>query len=622
MVIGKFLKFRNVKNYYLFLVLLLIVSCTEETTIVDQEYSREVVLSAEVINDDSKSTVDGNGTFLWAKGDKISVWAENEIRGAFQTFTLNSGAGTSSATFRGIVVGEGMELSTCAIYPAGAHKLEGSLLSVNLPKVYNIGNSFANTNAPMIAMLGYGETISFGHMAGLMTFTFKNVPVGVSSFVLTSADKDITGSFEVDLEGGLAMIKATPLTTNNTVTVNFTPLTQEQDITINVPMPIGTYNGMNYQLLDKDGNVVTESSSNATNTVARKKQIIMPSVRFHPEYGVPQNISSNGTANSYIVSEAGYYNFRTKLSGAIFDGFHTKSLTLKAKSAKLLWDDVSGKDLLSNIEFSDGYISFATDGTEGNAIIAAYDNVNPDAAEANIVWSWHIWCTDTPEVLMVENADGEMFELMDRNLGAISANPSDGDKTFGLVYQWGRKDPFRLVDKRDASVSLPYSTILLSVQKPDIFLKGNDWTNEPNDLLWGAIVSGNITHYVKTIYDPCPSGYKVASKDALTGFDLADADTFDKGYYFSTSNTGIWLPAGGYIIPTGSVRGNPTAYNDDQAYTGYYWNADAYVNDDQSIRGGYYLKIAEGEVKPARFSTEENRAFARSVRCIKDSTNY
>lgn len=614
------LKSRLVKKYSYLIVLacLFLGGCSEEYSDHEQEYAREFILSVDVNDVESKSAIDSNGGFYWTKGDKISVWAENEVKGAFQTFTLNSGEGTTSATFRGVVVGKDMELGKCAVFPAGAHKLNGNTLSVNLPDVYNLGNAISNTKAPMIAMLGYGETISFGHMAGLMTFTFQNVPKGVCTFILTAADKDITGYFDVDLDEGLATIEAAPLTTRNTVTVNFTPLTQEQDITLHIPMPIGTYNGLSYKLLDESGNVVTESSSKATNVVARKKQVVMPSVKFHPTYGVPETLSSNGYANCYIVTKPGYYNFRAKITGAIFDGFHTDNLTIKPKSAKFLWDDVSGVDVVSNVEFIDGYVTFESKGVEGNAVIAVYDKEDPNASDATILWSWHIWCTDTPEVITVSNANGKIYEFMDRNLGATSADPADAANTFGLVYQWGRKDPFRLMPKRDAAVSLPYSTILISVQKPDIFLKGDDWTSERNDHLWGAVTSNGTTYYTKTIYDPCPYGYIVAPKESMSGFALADVLTaFDKGYLFPTLSSEMWIPAGGYIIPTGSVRGNPTVYNDDQLYTGYYWNSDPYAPADKDIKGAYYMKIAENEVKPSRTSTEENRAFARSVRCIK-----
>lgn len=79
-------------------------------------------------------------------------------------------------------------------------------------------------------------------------------------------------------------------------------------------------------------------------------------------------------------------------------------------------------------------IAFST-GAEflkGNAAIAAKD------AEGTILWSWHIWLTDKPKDQAYNNGAGTM---MDRNLGATSATPGDAG-ALGLLYQWGRKDPF------------------------------------------------------------------------------------------------------------------------------------------------------------------------------------
>lgn len=83
---------------------------------------------------------------------------------------------------------------------------------------------------------------------------------------------------------------------------------------------------------------------------------------------------------------------------------------------------------------------------EGNAVISyRVDN--------NVYWTWHVWVTDDP-------TDGSTYHLgfeadknnnpvtdwkwMDRNLGATNANlvGHDYNKSGGLQYQWGRKDPF------------------------------------------------------------------------------------------------------------------------------------------------------------------------------------
>lgn len=107
-------------------------------------------------------------------------------------------------------------------------------------------------------------------------------------------------------------------------------------------------------------------------------------------------------------------------------------------------------------------------GTEpGNALIAAYNS------KGDIIWSWHIWVTEN-EPANVSNAvvystyawdeNGIYtnirvpgYAVMPCNLGALRNEPTtdksewldmnpkgtyiDG-KTFGMLYQWGRKDPF------------------------------------------------------------------------------------------------------------------------------------------------------------------------------------
>ena len=90
-------------------------------------------------------------------------------------------------------------------------------------------------------------------------------------------------------------------------------------------------------------------------------------------------------------------------------------------------------DLISSVKYNGVMVIDVTvPFKEGNAVIAAKD------ADGNILWSWHIWLTDQPQAQVYNNDAGTM---MDRNLGATSATPSDVG-ALGLLYQWGRKDPF------------------------------------------------------------------------------------------------------------------------------------------------------------------------------------
>lgn len=88
---------------------------------------------------------------------------------------------------------------------------------------------------------------------------------------------------------------------------------------------------------------------------------------------------------------------------------------------------------------------------DGNAVIAGYN------AKGVIIWSWHIWVNESAPA-QISNAvkyttynwdsNGiytnnrvEGYSFMACNLGATSTNKGNIN-TYGLYYQWGRKDPF------------------------------------------------------------------------------------------------------------------------------------------------------------------------------------
>ena len=111
----------------------------------------------------------------------------------------------------------------------------------------------------------------------------------------------------------------------------------------------------------------------------------------------------------------------------------------------VVWQTASG--FVQYADFEDGkasfYIGADTEDSnkilKGNAVIGAYD------ANDELIWSWHVWATDyDPEG---ENASVELngYTMMTRNLGALAngnATTSEILASYGLYYQWGRKDPF------------------------------------------------------------------------------------------------------------------------------------------------------------------------------------
>ena len=134
-----------------------------------------------------------------------------------------------------------------------------------------------------------------------------------------------------------------------------------------------------------------------------------------------------GPANCYIVPEAGTYSFPAKkVSGEKIEGIAKVDWLWTTKSVS-----ATEQDYLSDISYEYGRVRFTASDNKGNALIAAFD------ANGKIVWSWHIWMTDTPHTIAHNNG----AEFMDRSLGQWSAEKYDGDDPTVLYYQWGRKDP-------------------------------------------------------------------------------------------------------------------------------------------------------------------------------------
>ena len=326
------------------------------------------------------------------------------------------------------------------------------------------------------------------------------------------------------------------------------------------------------------------------------------------------DLSSSASANCYIISESGLYKFKT------VKGNSTTSVGSVA-SASILWETFGTStspdylELIDGFCYKDGYIAFQTADTfkEGNAVIAAKD------ASGNILWSWHIWFTDQPQAHVYKNNAGTM---MDRNLGATSATPGDVG-ALGLLYQWGRKDPF-LGSSSIGGSTLAKSTITWPLVEstssyvgtvdyvtshPTTFVKGSsstyyDWHYASRDnTLWTTSSSD------KSIYDPCPAGWRVPDGGSngiwsKAGFGHTTYDSTNEGISFSISSPSTtWYPASGY------------RYNNDGGlsgvgYSGYYWSASPYSSS------AYYLTFDYGGyVYP---SSSDNRAYVFSVRCLQE----
>lgn len=129
------------------------------------------------------------------------------------------------------------------------------------------------------------------------------------------------------------------------------------------------------------------------------------------------------------------------------------------QTATVYWEDVAGLvtdvDIMPSSNPADSKIKININKGKGkgNAVIAF-------KVDGTIYWSWHIWVTDNPENGVFYQHGSELdidknpinIQYMDRNLGATTNSfLGNGWKTSGgLMYEWGRKDPFPSLIHKDA----------------------------------------------------------------------------------------------------------------------------------------------------------------------------
>lgn len=362
---------------------------------------------------------------------------------------------------------------------------------------------------------------------------------------------------------------------------------------------------------------------------------------------------SGKPANSYIVSKPDH----NYLISAMHRG---DVMAVLPASVDVVWQSKSGLIQYTELR-EDGKVSFyvgadSDDETkikEGNAVIGAYD------ADGTLIWSWHIWAADyDPEASSFYNN----FMIMDRNLGALANDNSTKENilaSYGLYYQWGRKDPFigpssynaangasasmyngggsRVYMKTEVS-SAETGTMDYAVRNPLTFIVGV--SGSEYDWLWSAH-SDDLWGDTKTVNDPCPYGWRVAPRIAFLELMIAqapsagDADKF--GWELlnpsSWSSSKLFIGAGRRIYRHtqendtqggGSIQNfcptpidkqvrSSALYN--QPWVGYYWTTTA--SGTQSSAFYFWFDKSNPANSGVQNNTPQYRANGMQVRCVK-----
>lgn len=323
---------------------------------------------------------------------------------------------------------------------------------------------------------------------------------------------------------------------------------------------------------------------------------------------------------------------------------HDDSRRLTASSAwtaEVLWQDVdglvevlttSGKGPSQRIVFS------VKNGAYGNAVIAM-------KKDGEILWTWHVWSTEyDPEYHEipvgkkyaypvqgghVHRYGGDFWEpsangtdayvatyrdkyIMDRNLGASSPESP------GLMYQFGRKDPFTktLTNKQTTKMTMDQA-----VMAPMTYanVSSSDWCSDMSSFnTWN---SPSAAREEKSIFDPCPPGWKIPHIDLWEDYVYTDDsnpanDTVlqeERGLGWQTDGlTGLryW--------PVGVVMESPVFYPIGTILNGAY-NASrvgVWSSTSQNVNNAYAMSRTAGSSMAKKGSSARSNAYP--IRCVQE----
>ena len=331
--------------------------------------------------------------------------------------------------------------------------------------------------------------------------------------------------------------------------------------------------------------------------------------------------------------------------------------------AKIVWTDQQGLVEASSLGLegsgTSAFVRFRVPKDKiknGNAVIAVTKG-------GTVVWSWHLWFDhdDVLETVACTNYQNKVYKFTKQTLGFayrkwenttydkprvikvkveqeipnggtkkfayinITQNPGSNKEISTTLYQFGRKDALPGIDAiADGSFTQDGGnnmSIQNGIQHPETFYPyGSGWFNIPYFNLWSmdnVITYFNDNTVIKTIYDPCPAGFKMPASNAFTGFSKTGNNTstpsdfnisgaWDYGYNFnnklSSPDATVYFSASG-----GRNRNDGMLFYD----IGFCWSA--MPNDPDN---GCHLAFTQLFVSP-RFNADA-RSNGYSVRPVSE----
>ena len=523
---------------------------------------------------------DGIRGLLWDPDDEIGVAQYGQ---SYQYFRNTVTSASSNGVFEGSINQTSVYY---AVYPYQSGMKHGTNINITVPTVQTYReNSFDRNVAPMVGKGNDGEPLHFMNICGVLAVQLTGTEMVTSIVFKTRNGEKVSGVCSVDTDYVEYPVLDATAATESYVTLDCGEGVQlgSEAVPFHIVLPPGTYNGFTLYISTADGKFMEKTTSK---TLTIKRSIVTKAASFDFEDNIAEatdvtDLSGQGHSNSYIVTEPGLYSFDADVAGNGEEG------TLSPASVELLWEDCDGLIAAYGLDTEGKKIHFLSAGMEGNALFAVKD------ADGNIIWNWHIWSTDQPAEHTYVTSEGKTFVVMDRYLGSTSAVVATNGGA--LYYQWGRKDPFRF-DGANLVVSSfrgAFSDMSEAIAAPMDYPTGDDWVTGLSTSSWSKDM--------KTIYDPCPQGWRVPGSEVWAGIrKLTDYDSNGYGVIFGFSDTdSFWYPD---TPRFNNVGGTDGSYTCDRTEV---WTAEYGVSYHLYYGGTNANDRARGDAYPIRCMKEE-----------------
>lgn len=387
------------------------------------------------------------------------------------------------------------------------------------------------------------------------------------------------------------------------------------------------------------------------------RNVVMTFVTYKPD-GIDLSLmdihgnkqTRHNTANCYVIKETGWYRLPLVYGNAIKNGVpNPEAYTNIAPTSSNTHDFVNYNDvaitspfvevdtntdatrvevtladepdLVSNARIINGalcrYLAFRVKSVPikgANVVLSILD------ADGVAMWSWHIWFwVDDLTPVTITNATNVNYNILPVHLASKKDKTTNNVNT-NWFYQWGRPTPIlpnvtnygekTFVLSSDSAISFGSG-----IQNPHTFYSGYDnsygnWFNEESVYnLWDAncISTGKSDNNVaKTVYDPCPVGFKMPNGNAFSNFSQDNViGSYNSGWTVkrnSNDTVGIHIPSSGYR---------------------HYYNGDIstfsgaiYSSATQQRHVVYWVRLSANSIS----TSNSYRAAASSVRPVQDDT--